>query len=124
MNNENQIIGQIVETLISIKDRHADSLLRSEIEAINDACNILDHRFNRFDTADALINNHITSIHWQYDDIEAALIEDGFSSDEDNVSIVISHPGFEKYLQEHSIEAGWDVIHNVISEVKNKLKEK
>ena len=123
MSNESQIIGQIVETLIGIKDRYSEFLLKHEIDAINDACNILDNRFNRFNTADELINNHITSIHWQIEDIKTALIEDGFIPDEDNVNTVVSHPGFEKYLQEHGIEAGWDIIHNTISELKDELRE-
>lgn len=120
----NQITGEIVEELISIKKRFYNELYSTEIEAINNACNILTHRFNRFDSTNTLINEHITSIHWQRDDIMTALEEQGYESNETNVNIVFNYLGLEKYLQEYSTEAGWEVIYNIISENKNVLKEK
>ena len=121
MNNEKCMVGQMVETLINIKDRYGDTLSRGEIEVINDVCNILDHRFNRFDTADVLIDEHITSIHWQTEDIKTALVDYEFSPTEDNINSVMSYPKFERYLQERSIAGGWDVIYNTISELKDTL---
>ena len=54
MNNE-QTLGQVVERLIHIKDKFANLLELEEINAINDACNVIDHKFNRHITADEAI---------------------------------------------------------------------
>ena len=116
------IIGEIVERLIYIKDTYNVTSL-NDLEAINEACNVLDHRFNRFDDSHELRNNHITSIHWIDEDIRNALTEKGFSDSDENVSKVCDYPGLEKYLQEKGIEAGWDVIYNIISELKDELSE-
>lgn len=121
MQNESQIIGEIIEELISIKYRLSANLRDAELAAINNACNILSNRFNRFNVTDILINEYITSIHWQYDDIKLALEEKGFESSEENVAIIVNHLGLEKYIQEKGIEAGWEVIYGVISENKHKL---
>ena len=50
-----------------------------------------------------------------------ALIENGFEPNDNNVDIIISHPSLVKFLQEKGTEAGWDVIRNVISELKTSL---
>lgn len=121
--NKQLTIGEIVERLIYIKDNYGIEDL-GDLEAINNACNILDHRFNRFFLAQQVINEHITSIIWQDEDIKSALEEDGFDTCEENVAIVINSSGLEKYLQERGTEAGWDVIHNAISELSNKLVKK
>ena len=52
----NQTVGQTVEELITIKDRLSNYLDGSQVEAINNACNILDHKFSRFSTVDAILN--------------------------------------------------------------------
>ena len=41
-------IGEIVERLIYIKDNYGIEDLQ-DLEAINEACNVLDYRFTRFD---------------------------------------------------------------------------
>ena len=115
-------IGTIIENIILIRDKYRDTLTSDEEKSLADACNILDNRFNRFDTPDILINQHITSIHWMDEDIRIALEEKGFSISEENVSKVCNHLGLEKYLQEKGIEAGWDVIYNIISELKDELE--
>lgn len=115
-------IGAIIENMILIRDKYRDTLTPDEEKSLADACNILDNRFNRFDTPDILINQHITSIHWMDEDIRIALEEKGFSTSEENVSKVCNYLGLEKYLQEKGIEAGWDVIYNIISELKDELE--
>ena len=116
-------IGAIIENMILIRDRYRDTLTSDEEQSLADACNILNHRFNRFDMPDTLINQHITSIHWMEEDIRTALEEKGFDTLEQNVNKVCSYLGLEKYLQEKGIEAGWDVIYNIISELKDELSE-
>ena len=116
-------IGAIIENIILIRDKYRDTLTSDEEKSLADACNILDNRFNRFDTSDILINQHITSIHWMDEDIRIALEEKGFSTSEENVSKICNYLGLEKYLQEKGIEAGWDVIYNIISELKDELSE-
>lgn len=116
-------IGAIIENMILIRDRYRDTLTSDEEQSLADACNILNHRFNRFDMPDTLINQHITSIHWMEEDIRTALEEKGFDTSEENVNKVCSYLGLEKYLQEKGIEAGWDVIYNIISELKDELEE-
>lgn len=116
-------IGAIIENMILIRDRYRDTLTSDEEQSLADACNILNHRFNRFDMPDTLINQHITSIHWMEEDICTALEEKGFDTSEENVNKVCSYLGLEKYLQEKGIEAGWDVIYNIISELKDELEE-
>lgn len=54
MSNE-QTLGQVVERLIYIKDRFENLLEPEEIDAINDACNVIDHKFNRHITANEAI---------------------------------------------------------------------
>ena len=115
-------IGAIIENMILIRDKYRDTLTSDEEKSLADACNILDNRFNRFDTPDILINQHITSIYWMDEDIRIALEEKGFSTSEENVSKVCNYLGLEKYLQEKGIEAGWDVIYNIISELKDELE--
>lgn len=115
-------IGAIIENIILIRDKYRDTLTSDEEKSLADACNILDNRFNRFDTSDILINQHITSIHWTDEDIRIALEEKGFSTSEENVSKICNYLGLEKYLQEKGIEAGWDVIYNIISELKDELE--
>lgn len=115
-------IGAIIENMILIRDRYRDTLTSDEEQSLADACNILNHRFNRFDMPDTLINQHITSIHWMEEDIRTALEEKGFDTSEENVNKVCSYLGLEKYLQEKGIEAGWDVIYNIISELKDELE--
>ena len=114
-------IGGIIDTLCLIKDRYRSSLSMGEIDTINDACNILDYCLTRFRTVDNILASHVTSIHWTEEDIQHALAEDGFEPDMDNVSTVLNYPGLAKYLQERGIEAGWDVIHSVISDCKPSL---
>ena len=115
-------IGEIIERLIYIKDNYGIEDLR-DLEAINEACNVLDYRFNCFDDSHQLRDNHITSIHWIEEDIRTALEEKGFDTSEENVNKVCSYLSLEKYLQEKGIEAGWDVIYNIISELKDELSE-
>ena len=115
-------IGAIIENIILIRDKYRDTLTSDEEKSLADACNILDNRFNRFDTSDILINQHITSIHWMDEDIRIALEEKGFSTSEENISKVCNYLGLEKYLQEKGIEAGWDVIYNIVSELRDELE--
>lgn len=113
-------IGEIVERLIFIKDNYGIEDL-GDLDAINEACNILDHNFHRFSTSNELIDEHITSIHWRYDDIMSELADNGFEPNEENVAIIVGYPGLAKYLQERSTDAGWAVMRGVISELKDKL---
>lgn len=56
MNGENQILGEVVERLIYIKDNYGIED-RGDLDAINNACNILSHKFNRLDTVDKVLNS-------------------------------------------------------------------
>jgi hypothetical protein len=38
-------IGALVEELINIKDRVKDQLYGDQIDALNDACNLIEHNF-------------------------------------------------------------------------------
>lgn len=49
-----QTVGEIIEELISVKDRLSPDLWGTEIDAINNACNILNHNFDRMTTSDKL----------------------------------------------------------------------
>ena len=51
----NQTVGEIIEELICVKDRLSAELWGTEIDAINNACNILNHNFDRMSTADELM---------------------------------------------------------------------
>lgn len=117
-----QTIGEIIERLIYIKDNYGIEDF-GDLNAINNACNILDNRFNRFAVSDTVINQYITSIHWQEEDIRLALQEEGFDTSEENVAEIRNYCGLEKYLQERCIEAGWDIIYYAISELKDKLSK-
>jgi hypothetical protein len=55
MGYQQETLGQVVERLINIKDRFANSLSFEEKEAINNACNIIDHKFDRHATANEVI---------------------------------------------------------------------
>lgn len=116
-------IGITIEHLIAIRDRYKDTMTSDERQALADACNILDKRFNRFDTPDILLNKYITSIHWQEADICSALKEKGYDISDENISKIFNYPGLEKYLQERGIEAGWEIIYNVISDLKDELSK-
>ncbi len=48
-------IGGIIDKLCLIKDRNRSSLSRDEIDAINDACNLLEHCLNRFRSVDSIL---------------------------------------------------------------------
>lgn len=48
-------VGEVVERLIYIKDKSEFKDIK-DIEALNAACNILDHKFNRSDLPDDIIN--------------------------------------------------------------------
>ena len=50
-----QTVGQVIEALISIKDDNRDNLSNYDINAINNACNILDHNFNSMTLAEKAI---------------------------------------------------------------------
>ena len=50
-----QTVGQVIEALISIKDDNKDNLSNYDINAINNACNILDHNFNSMILAEKAI---------------------------------------------------------------------
>ena len=56
MYGEDQIIGEVVERLIFIK-RNYGIEDRGDINAINNACNILSHKFNRLDSVDKVLNS-------------------------------------------------------------------
>lgn len=117
-----QTIGEIIESLIYIKDNCYIGT-RERLEALNNACNILSRRFNRSNPADILINEYITSIHWQEEDIRQALAEEGYEPSEENVVTVLNQNiGLEKYLQEAGIVSGWEVVNNAIEECKGKLR--
>lgn len=50
-----QTVGQVIEALIAIKDDNRDNLSNYDINAINNACNILDHNFNSMTLAEKAI---------------------------------------------------------------------
>ena len=51
---DKQTIGEIVERLIYIKDNYGIEDL-GDLEAINNACNVLDHKFDRMDTVNKVL---------------------------------------------------------------------
>lgn len=107
-------IGTIVETLINIKDRGKGCLTGMEVEALNDACNILDKCFLRFDTKQEVVDNTITTIRWKREDVRSCLVEDGYEGTEENVDKVLADKGLFKDIDNTCIEAGWGPIHSRI----------
>lgn len=94
-----------------------------DLQALINASNILSRRFNLNNPANILINEYITSIHWQEEDIRQALAEEGYEPSKENVAIVLNkNLGLEKYLQESGAESGWEVVNNAIEECKGELK--
>jgi lambda repressor-like predicted transcriptional regulator len=57
----------------------------------------------------------ILTIQWTKSDIVEALEKDGIEPCEENINKIISYRNL-KYLEEQSIERGWEVIGNVIRE--------
>lgn len=49
-------VGECIEALITIKDHNKDSLSRQEIDAINNACNMLYHNFVYSKDCEDIIN--------------------------------------------------------------------
>lgn len=115
------IIGKIIDNLIHAKDNNRRNLTISEIEAINDACNILDHRFDRYSETNSIIRDHIASTHWTTADIETTLVESGYEPCEENVSAIRNYPGLNECLQERGAEAGREAIRSIISDSKESL---
>ncbi len=56
----NQLIGEIVERLIYIKDNY-DIKDRRDLEAINNACNILSYKFDRLTSVNMLLDKKCIS---------------------------------------------------------------
>ena len=56
MSGENQVVGEVVERLIYIKDNYGIRDL-NDLDAINNACNILSRKFNRLDTVDTVLHS-------------------------------------------------------------------
>ena len=116
------IIGEIVERLISIKD-NCELVDENDIEAINNACNILSKRFERLSESGYLINEHITSVDWYKEDFKKQLQEEGFEQSDENVKMVLKELHLiEKEIQERCGATGYDVIDNVIYNCRGKLK--
>lgn len=107
-------IGQIVENLINIKDTHKKELTSEEVDAINDACNILDHNFNRYDTKTEVVDNTIAKIRWCRDDIADALKEKGYLPSTANIDKVLRDISLKRSIQDSGIEAGWGPIYSRI----------
>lgn len=57
----------------------------------------------------------ILTIQWTKNDIEEALEKEGMDLSEDNIKKIISYRNL-KYLEEQSIERGWEVIESFVRE--------
>lgn len=56
MHGEEQTLGEVVERLIFIK-RNYGIEDRGDLDAINNACNILSNKFNRLDTVNKVLDS-------------------------------------------------------------------
>lgn len=56
MTGEKQNLGEVVERLIFIK-RNYGIEDKGDLDAINNACNILSNKFNRLDTVKQVLNS-------------------------------------------------------------------
>lgn len=110
-------VGEIIEHLITIKDAHRRELTSDEIISINDACNILEHRFLKYDTSEELVDKTFASILWKHDDIRKALEDKGFPPTDENVEKVLEDLCLQKDIESNGIEAGWDVIYSRIYDI-------
>lgn len=86
----NMTVGAIVEYLICIKDKNRDSLTSDEIDAINDACNILSHRFPRTKDAEALINDSVAGYDVSKTEVMDWLHEAGYLGNENNAAFLMA----------------------------------
>lgn len=121
--NDRRYVGAVIEGLISIKDSYKDELCADELEAINDACNILSHRFNRFDVPEVIIHDHITSVSTSRSEVGDKLHEAGYLGNDDNINILRQN-GLEKALQERMTERMWEVIDDLIAMNRERLEKR
>lgn len=94
---------------------------KGDQRALSEAQELLGLTYNLSDRYSIIKNNSITSVKWLTDDIETALEEKGFEVCDSNVDVILNYPGLIKYLQSGSIEGGWEVIYNVISDCTCRL---
>lgn len=83
-------VGAIVEYLISIKDMNKGKLTSDEIDAINDACNILSHRFPRMKDAESLINETLAGYEVSNTEAMDWLHEAGYAGNESNLAYLMA----------------------------------
>lgn len=62
----------------------------------------------------------ILTIQWSKNDIAEALKKEGMNPSEDNINKIISYQNM-KYLEEQSIERGWEVIESISLDLRSDL---
>jgi hypothetical protein len=61
--------------------------------------------------------NIIAKVLWVEDDIQTALIGRGKEPIKENVDKVLNHPKIIRLIEESGVEAGWEAIEYVMSEI-------
>lgn len=64
-----------------------------------------------------LTKDEFAGVCWSDEDIEQALLDDGADITKENIKIVKENIN-EKHLTEAMITAGWDYLHNLLSELQ------
>ena len=116
-----QKIGEIIERLIYIKDSYhlMDS---NDIEAINNACNILSKHFNRMDDTNKLLYEFYTSTSFYHEDIIDILEENNIEINEDNINTIINYPGLRKHIKEKNYVVYKSALEYAINDCKRNNK--
>ena len=103
-------IGEIVETLIRVKDHNRQSLTLSETDAINDACNILYKSFPSDGTKCSLTDENVLRFFLSYEDVRKALSEKGYEPSDANVEAVVAGKKLAESLSKGFREIAEDAI--------------
>ena len=105
-------IGEVVELLIGIKDGCRDRLTRREIDALNDACNILDHAFPAMETKSGVVDDVVCRTALTRDNVKSALSWRKYVPSDANVDKVAATP----YLDDAVFSACERALQEVIGE--------
>lgn len=87
----------------------------------NDAQQYFNERFYG-EAGDTKDMEPVCVIKWCREDIKTALKERGFADHSENIDTVLEGR-FERTLQERSTEEGWEIIHDLIFECKDRLEK-
>lgn len=119
----NMTTGSVVEHLIYIKDKNRKSLTPDEIDAINNACNILNHRFLRMADAESLVDDSVAGYDVSKVQVMDWLHEAGFLGNESNLAYLMAQemPETMALCMRHKAE---EVIHDFIRMYRKELERR